>query len=36
MPNVLALILAAGRVDELSLLTLDRPKSASPSADFTG
>ncbi len=30
MPNVLALILAAGRVDELSLLTIDRPKSAVP------
>ena len=30
MPNILALILAAGRVDELSLLTLDRPKSAVP------
>jgi len=30
MPNIQALILAAGRVDELSLLTLDRPKSAVP------
>ncbi len=30
MNNVLALILAGGRVDELSVLTLSRPKSAVP------
>lgn len=30
MKNVLALILAGGRVDELSVLTLSRPKSAVP------
>jgi glucose-1-phosphate adenylyltransferase len=30
MKNVLALILAGGRVDELSVLTLTRPKSAVP------
>lgn len=30
MKNVLALVLAGGRVDELSVLTLHRPKSAVP------
>lgn len=30
MKNVLALVLAGGRVDELSVLTLSRPKSALP------
>jgi glucose-1-phosphate adenylyltransferase len=32
MANILAFILAGGRVDELSVLTLDRPKSALPFA----
>ncbi|MBI5585616.1 MAG: glucose-1-phosphate adenylyltransferase [Deltaproteobacteria bacterium] len=32
MPNIVALILAGGRVDELSVLTSDRPKSAVPVA----
>jgi len=32
MPNIVALILAGGRVDELSVLTSDRPKSAVPFA----
>ena len=32
MPNIVALILAGGRVDELSVLTIDRPKSAVPFA----
>jgi len=30
VPNVVAMILAGGRVDELSVLTLHRPKSAVP------
>ncbi len=32
MANILAFVLAGGRVDELSVLTLDRPKSALPFA----
>jgi glucose-1-phosphate adenylyltransferase len=32
MDNTLAFVLAGGRVDELSVLTLDRPKSALPFA----
>jgi glucose-1-phosphate adenylyltransferase len=32
MPNIVALILAGGRVDELSVLTSERPKSAVPFA----
>lgn len=32
MANILALVLAGGRVDELSVLTFDRPKSALPFA----
>jgi glucose-1-phosphate adenylyltransferase len=32
MANILAFILAGGRVDELSVLTFDRPKSALPFA----
>jgi len=32
MADILAFVLAGGRVDELSVLTFDRPKSALPVA----